>query len=348
MPKLQSSLNKHVVELLQTLGACTIVALIVASLNDELRTQSVVTIFLISYTYGLTIHASVHYWTTRFSHQTHAFRYIIPGFAGFLIGTLLILAVFKLRPDGSDTLFLAPLTRILFYALLATTLILYVFILMDQKNEMRSMLKAAELNQEKSEKELLQSELRLLQSQIEPHFLFNTLANIRALITVDPEKSQLILDSLTTLLRQSLRQSRNSSNTLQSEVEFCKSYLTIQQIRIGDRLEVNLNIEDDVDMHQPFPPLLLLPIVENAIEHGIEPVSRPTSLEISIQNIDRDTLEIAVVDTGVGLGNSTVSGHGVGLSNTRNRILSLFEKGSSLTIKQNESHGVTVTLRIVR
>jgi len=289
--------KKDLLEFLITIAACTGVASVISSLSDDSRTQEPITIFVISYIYGISIHFSLYFWNNYFSNKPIIFRYVIPIFCGFGVGTLLVIAFLKLSADND--FIVAPLTRLLFYALLATTVIMYVFILTDQKNEMRSMLRAAELKQEKNEKQLLQSELRLLQSQIEPHFLFNTLANLRALITVDPKKSQLILDSLTSLLRQSLKQTRDTVNTLQSEINFCKSYLAIQQIRIGDRLEVNINIDSDVDMNQSYPPLLLLPIVENAILHGIEPVARPTKLTIDIKNIDDDTIELSVVDTGV-------------------------------------------------
>lgn len=343
MTKFDSKLKNELYETLVTIAGCTIVALAIIYLRESDDPHRPLRVFIISYTYGLAIQFSGFFWHQYYPTKNFLHRYIIPSLIGYIAATLLILGFFRWQKhlaaaDLSDFLF-----QTLTYALLASLVFMYYVVVGEQKQAMRSELKAAQLAQEKNEKQLLQSKLRLLQSQIEPHFLFNTLANIRALVKIDAEKSEALLDNLTALLRQSLKQTRDEVNTLKTEIDFCNSYLSIQQIRIGDRLNITFEISDDVDLDQPFPPLLLLPIVENAIQHGIEPMSSESNLHVKIER-RLEQLLITVSDDGIGLGNSKHSGHGVGLSNIRSRIKSLFGDIAKLDVFSNEHGGVTVTL----
>ena len=121
-----------------------------------------------------------------------------------------------------------------------------------------------------SEKQLMQAQMRMLQAQIEPHFLFNTLANIQSLINRSPERANLMMDNFIAYLRQSLSASRAQEGTVKQEVELLRHYLELLKIRMGERLQFGFTVDPTLEA-APLAPMLLQPIVENAIKHGLEP-----------------------------------------------------------------------------
>lgn len=198
--------------------------------------------------------------------------------------------------------------------------------------------------------ELRQSEtaarLALLQAQIEPHFLFNTLANVQSLIERDPKRATSMLDSFNRYLRASLKRTRDMASTLEDELDLVQALLDIAAIRLGDRLRYT------IDVPQPLralalPPLLLQPLVENALLHGIEPAIDGGEIRI-VGRREGNALKLDVSDTGVGLGHSTHLHGGVGLANVRTRIETLYGERGSVSIGANAdgSHGVTASLVI--
>lgn len=220
----------------------------------------------------------------------------------------------------------------------------FYFYTHEQKLLAQKELETAKRIQSEQEKALVLSQLRQLQSQIEPHFLFNTLANVNALISHDPKTAQHMLDKLTELLRGTLHNSRQSHSTLEAELNLVDAYLAIQQIRLGERLSYQIN--NLLDLALPLAPLLLQPLVENAIQHGIEPKAEggEVLIEISQQN---QMINIEVTDSGVGLGNvATKDGHGIGLENTRERVKALYGDEASLSIRQVETGGVKAVIQI--
>ena len=120
------------------------------------------------------------------------------------------------------------------------------------------------------EKQLVQAQMRMLQAQIEPHFLFNTLANIQSLIARSPDKAGLMMDNFIAYLRESLSASRSQEGTLQQEFTLLRHYLDLIKIRMADRLQYTLNLAPGLEA-MPMAPMLLQPVVENAIKHGLEP-----------------------------------------------------------------------------
>ena len=208
--------------------------------------------------------------------------------------------------------------------------------------DMREALRQEEVNRLNNEKRLAETQLKLLQSQIEPHFLFNTLSNVISLVATDPSKAELMLRKLTQFLRASLRRSRSESGSLQDEIELAEDYLGILKIRMGERLQFCFDVDADTSSVE-FPPLILQPLVENAIVHGLEPLEEGGSVNISITS--SDFLDIKVVDTGVGLAPQS-SGSGLGLSNVRQRLEMLFGDSMSFTLKPTEPHGLTVLIKI--
>jgi sensor histidine kinase YesM len=194
--------------------------------------------------------------------------------------------------------------------------------------------------------EALQAEtlarLSLLQAQIEPHFLFNTLANIHSLIKEDPETASLILEELNSYLRTSLRRTRVATSTVGEEIELIEALLSIGAARLRARLEYTIRVPPEV-RETPLPPLLLQPLVENAIHHGIEPAIGGGSIEVEARRT-HDALELTVRDTGVGF--NAEAPQGVGLANVRARLANLYGDRGKLEFYTNTPQGVIAQLTV--
>jgi hypothetical protein len=191
--------------------------------------------------------------------------------------------------------------------------------------------------------------LRALQAQIEPHFLFNTLANVTGLIHPAPDKAKLMLEQFIAYLRATLAATRELTTTLAKDVEMMRNFLAILQIRMGDRLTVRIDIAADAaGCH--IPPMLLQPIVENAIKHGLEPSIEGGEVAI-IARCEGDNLVIIVADTGIGFSKksqatSEANGSGVGQENVRARLLSTYGAAATMQVEANVPHGAKIILTI--
>ena len=203
--------------------------------------------------------------------------------------------------------------------------------------------KQRRLNEVEREKREVEAHLRLLQAQIEPHFLFNTLANVSSLIEVDAAQARRLLDRLNDWLRVALARTRSESTTLDDELTLLENYLQILQMRFGSRLRWQVEVAEDVRAIK-FPPMLLQPLVENAIRHGIEPKLGGGKLFISAK-IEQGTLHLSVEDDGAGFSDKT-SGSGAGLENIRARLSVLYGSAAKLTLKTNETAGVSSILEL--
>lgn len=184
--------------------------------------------------------------------------------------------------------------------------------------------------------------LALLQAQIEPHFLFNTLANIHSLIEADPAKAGGVLEDLNAYLRTSLRRTRQAQTSLDEELQLAEALLAIAKTRLGPRLEYAIEADRELRSCR-VPPLLLQPLVENAIRHGIEPSVQGGSVLVSVVRQPAG-LELTVSDTGVGLKEN--SPPGVGLANIRARLESLYGDRGSLALYTNVPNGLVAKLFI--
>ncbi|MBN8474491.1 histidine kinase [Sulfuritalea sp.] len=214
------------------------------------------------------------------------------------------------------------------------------FWLRERNSSLRRDLQARELARLEAEKQALAARLRLLQAQIEPHFLFNSLANVAALIDVDPGRAGSLLDALIRYLRSSLQRTRAEGGSLGDEVTLLKAYLDILKIRMGDRLDYAFKIPPHL-LGREFPPMLLQPLVENAIRHGLEPKLGGGFLQVDAAVAD-GCLRISVADDGVGI--AEAPGEGVGLSNIRARLLALYGPAARLEVAAKVGAGVTATL----
>ena len=189
-----------------------------------------------------------------------------------------------------------------------------------------------------------EARLQALQAQVEPHFLFNTLANVKWLYRRDFERGRRMLDRLLDYLHAALPRVRQTATTLEQELQLTHAYLDIQQLRIGGRLAFRIEVPEEIASLR-FPPLMLLTLVENAIKHGIAPQTEGGTIVIRAHADDRQ-LRIEVRDTGAGL--RETAGTGMGLANVRARLAALFGAGARLVIEPNRPHGVVAAIEIPR
>jgi two-component system LytT family sensor kinase len=201
------------------------------------------------------------------------------------------------------------------------------------------------------EARLTSAKLQALRMQINPHFLFNTLNSIAALVYVHPRAADEMLGDLSVLLRRSLDSMEEQEVSLAEELEFVGTYLRIEQKRFGDRLQLETSVPDDL-MKALVPALILQPLVENAIRHGIEPQRVAGLISIEARQEGKQ-LHLIVRDNGRGLspgadlGSSERRiGHGIGVANTRARLEGLYGRNQSFRIAKVEPHGCRVEIHL--
>jgi len=203
-----------------------------------------------------------------------------------------------------------------------------------------------------TEKQAMQAQLQMLQAQIEPHMLFNTLANLQGLIAIDPVRAQHMLDQLILYLRATLSSSRAEKTTLSHEFALMEAYLGLMSVRMGARLSYTLQLPAALrDVH--VLPMLLQPLVENAFKHGLEPNIAGGRIDVTAAE-QQGMLTLAVADTGLGLdaplrpGQSAdgLDGSHVGLSNVRERLQAMYGGRASLSLSGNTPSGVIAQLAI--
>ena len=192
------------------------------------------------------------------------------------------------------------------------------------------------------EREATLANLRTLQAQIEPHFLFNTLANVVSLIHPDPDMAKRMLESFIEYLRASLDVSRQARITLAKEFELMGHFLSLLQIRMGGRLKVSIDLPQELAA-QELPPMLIQPLVENAIRHGLEPHMDGGAIALSAQ---RDATHLHIVVANTGLGFSGAKSSGIGLHNVKERLAALYGADGSLVIEENAPSGTRVIIKI--
>lgn len=193
------------------------------------------------------------------------------------------------------------------------------------------------------ERSLAEARVAALQAQVEPHFLFNTLALIGQLIETNPPEAARVHQHLIDYLRSALPQMRGgTSGTLGKQLELSKAYLAIMQARMKERLAVRYNVPDFLKS-APFPPMMLQTLIENSIKHGLEPKIEGGTIDVTAR-VDGATLEVQVCDDGVGI--DLHADDGVGLANIRERLALLYGKDAELVISAPATGGACATVRI--
>jgi sensor histidine kinase YesM len=212
------------------------------------------------------------------------------------------------------------------------------------RNEARSAeaLHRTELAQTQLDAQMDEARLQVLQAQIEPHFLFNTLANVKRLYQTDQPAGTSMLDNLMRYLAVALPQMRTNESTLGREATLAEAYLNIQKIRMGRRLAFEIAVPEALRPAR-MPPVMLVTLVENAIKHGLNPLPEGGFIRIAARAED-GRLEIEVGDTGAGFAKSF--GGGTGLANIRARLATMYGADGRLAISLNKPRGVTMTLTL--
>lgn len=213
-------------------------------------------------------------------------------------------------------------------------------------DSLRVRLAANEVRAQEAQRQALESQLQLLRAQLDPHMMFNTLANLHALIDADPQRAQDMLDRLIAFLRATLNGSRTATHSLREEFNRLQDYLALMQIRMGSRLQVHIDLPTGLHAVN-VPTLLLQPLVENAIKHGLEP-SR-TGGRLSVQAEQRgDELWLEVHNTGCQLppDDTLVERSGFGTESVRQRLRSAYGEGAVLDLQTLSQGGTRVLVRI--
>jgi hypothetical protein len=208
-------------------------------------------------------------------------------------------------------------------------------------------LKTQEAESANVNRQIVEAKLMALQAQVEPHFLYNTLANVQALTEVDPQKANEMTGHLIQYLRASLPKMRENISTVGQEIELVRAYLNILKMRMGSRLEFGIDASEDL-LALPFPPLMLPSLVENAIKHGLEPQREGGRIDVVAERVgtgEDAMIRLMVKDTGRGFSDAPVqAGGGVGLTNVRERLLALFNGRAHLTLEANTPKGCVATI----
>ena len=196
-----------------------------------------------------------------------------------------------------------------------------------------------------AERDTSEARLMLLQSQLEPHMLFNTLATLRALIAVDPPRAEAMLDRMVDFLRATLLASRAPLHPLSAEFARLADYLALMAVRMGPRLAYALELPPDL-ADTPVPPLLLQPLVENAIRHGLEPHVAGGRIDVRAQRLPDGRIRLEVADTGAGYDPAAPAraGHGFGLAQVRERLATRYGSDAALEIIAARAGGTIASI----
>ena len=238
-----------------------------------------------------------------------------------------------------------------FIKLIIGMALVYLVVLKATSNTRRRAAVAVQSASEVAERESLkrqvsEAKMQMMQAQVEPHFLFNTLASIDHLIETDPPRASTMQKNLIQYLRAALPQMRENATDLGREVDLVSAYLEILKVRMEERLQVSFDVPNGL-RSADFPPMMLQSMVENAIKHGLEPKAEGGRLAVEAQIVHGD-LQVTVADTGLGFapGGASTSGTGLGLTNIRERLKLLYGERATLTIEANQVDGAALGTRV--
>ncbi len=233
---------------------------------------------------------------------------------------------------------------------LASAVIKYTY-----KGRVQAEVKAAQATEtaeaESLKRQVVEARMAAMQAQVEPHFLFNTLASIDHLIETDPARASTMQKNLIALLRASMPSMREASGNgtsgvrdLGRELAVIRPYLEILKVRMEERLVTDIQVPDGL-LSAEFPPMMIQTLVENAIKHGLEPKAEGGLLALKAE-IVHGKLQVTVADTGLGFGKAATAGTGVGLANIRERLQLLYGPRATLTVAENQPSGTVVTVTV--
>ena len=273
--------------------------------------------------------------------------FTVAGLVALLVGHLVLVLIWpQLTSQPELSLFLdlvhyLPVSAVLLFGMC-------IFVRGVSVSAWRTHLTEQTLRAEAAERgrQLAESQLAMMQAQIEPHFLYNTLASVQYLVRKDGASADFLLTQLIRYLRHAMPKLRQPMSTLAQEFELADAFLQIARMRMGGRLSVNVELA--LDLHDiAFPPLVLQTMVENALKHGVEPKVGPVWVNVSAE-LAGDQLQLVVSDNGVGIGYgpSGNAGSGTGLKNIRERLAGIYEGRASLSVNSLPEGGVAATVHL--
>jgi LytS/YehU family sensor histidine kinase len=270
----------------------------------------------------------------RWALQVIAVAVVVP----FVVALAYTLTTIGIEPSWiHDKQRLGGFASMTFQGLLVAPWMAVAALLKQIKGEAQKQALAFELERSEYERKALDARLRLLQAQVEPHFLFNTLANVRELVDARSSQASSVLGSLIAYLRAAVPRLHEPATTLGQELELVRAYLEVMHMRMPDRLQFALHV-DEPARALSCPPMTLLTLVENAVRHGIDPGEQGGRIDVRVQVRD-GRCHAQVVDTGVGLAHAA-DGLGTGLANLRERLQLAFGADARLFLQPIEPHGV--------
>ena len=227
-----------------------------------------------------------------------------------------------------------------------------VIIKITYKGRMQAEVKAAQATEtaeaESLKRQVVEARMAAMQAQVEPHFLFNTLASIDHLIETDPARASQMQKNLIALLRASMPTMREANASgvrdLGRELAVIRPYLEILKVRMEERLSTDIDVPEGLHSAE-FPPMMIQGLVENAIKHGLEPKAEGGHLKIKAE-ILHGKMAVSVADTGMGFGKAATAGTGVGLANIRERLQLLYGPKASVSVTENQPTGTVVTITV--
>ena len=220
------------------------------------------------------------------------------------------------------------------------------------KSRIQAEVKAAQATEvaesESLKRQVVEARMAAMQAQVEPHFLFNTLASIDHLIETDPPRASLMQKNLIALLRASMPTLREANDgglrELGREIGVIRPYLEILKVRMEERLTTEIDVPEGL-LSAQFPPMMIQTLVENAVKHGLEPKPEGGRLLVKAE-IVHGKLAVTVADTGLGFGKAATAGTGIGLANIRERLQLRYGQQGSVTISENQPSGTRVTIAV--
>ncbi len=265
---------------------------------------------------------------------------ILGVMAGYVLGTL----VLGLPEFRGWMVTARGIVSVLALSLVITAILLLIFLPRERAARVEAAMAREQARLAASERETTEARMQLLEAQVEPHFLYNTMAHVVSLIDTDPGAAKGMLERLIALLR-STATAGNGGGTLQAQVDHLRAYLDLLALRMGPRLTWTIDVPPEL-ARLPLPPMLLQPVVENAIKHGLEPKVDGGNVAVSARR-DAGVLVLTIADTGMGFRERRSPGStGIGLANLRARLAALYGSAASVTIEDNPPAGARVTIAL--
>jgi len=332
-----------------TIGA--VMAMVQAALTGNIHVaDAVVPVIVIGNIVGFTIHGGLFVlgrllrgWPNRQAGTLRALFYVAVVALLFIVGLALGNAILRGRNPWHYVTHYRDLAHVAPFAF-GISVLLLIMTTVGQRRAEAEVLKLRQREDMAATAQLLaEAKLRALQAQIEPHFLYNTLANVLGLIDTQPAQARHMLERFIDFLRASLHASRAASATVGAELDLAAAYLDVLAVRMGKRLQYRIEA-DAAARASGIAPMLIQPLVENAVMHGLEPKIEGGTIVLRAHSIGA-ALAIEIVDDGVGIGNAPArSSGGVGMANVKARALSVHGDGAQLQLIDNPGGGAIVRL----